>query len=50
MIPFSAETRLSGLDRKRSSISQRAVDAVLNYLSLDRKGVPELILEGRSTT
>ena len=44
VIPFSAETRLSGLDRNGHQYRKGAVDAVLNYLSLDRKGVPELIL------
>ena len=44
-IPFSAETRLSGLDRNGHQYRKGAVDAVLNYLSLDRKGVPELILK-----
>ncbi|MCE9954610.1 MULTISPECIES: potassium-transporting ATPase subunit KdpB [Aeromonas] len=45
VIPFSAETRLSGLDRNGHQYRKGAVDAVLNYLSLDRKGVPELILK-----
>ncbi|WP_429041087.1 potassium-transporting ATPase subunit KdpB [Aeromonas media] len=45
VIPFSAETRLSGLDRNGHHYRKGAVDAVLNYLSLDRKGVPELILK-----
>ncbi|MEZ6931456.1 potassium-transporting ATPase subunit KdpB [Aeromonas sp. S16(2024)] len=45
VIPFSAETRLSGLDRNGHQYRKGAVDAVLNYLSLDRKGVPEIILK-----
>ncbi|MCH7371942.1 MULTISPECIES: potassium-transporting ATPase subunit KdpB [Aeromonas] len=45
VIPFSAETRLSGLDRNGHQYRKGAVDAVLNYLSLDRKGVPEPILK-----
>lgn len=45
VIPFSAETRLSGLDRNGHQYRKGAVDTVLNYLSLDRKGVPELILK-----
>ncbi|QSE75117.1 potassium-transporting ATPase subunit KdpB [Aeromonas media] len=45
VIPFSAETRLSGLDRNGHQYRKGAVDAVLDYLSLDRKGVPELILK-----
>ncbi|QXW29700.1 potassium-transporting ATPase subunit KdpB [Aeromonas sanarellii] len=45
VIPFSAETRLSGLDRNGHQYRKGAVDAVLRYLSLDRKGVPELILK-----
>ncbi|WP_421295351.1 potassium-transporting ATPase subunit KdpB [Aeromonas veronii] len=44
VIPFSAETRLSGLDRNGHQYRKGAVDAVLNYLSLDRKAVPELVL------
>lgn len=45
VIPFSAETRLSGLDRNGHQYRKGAVDAVLNYLSLDRKAVPELVLK-----
>lgn len=45
VIPFSAETRLSGLDRNGHQYRKGAVDAVLCYLSLERKGVPELILK-----
>ncbi|MFQ1887187.1 potassium-transporting ATPase subunit KdpB [Aeromonas veronii] len=45
VIPFSAETRLSGLDRNGHQYRKGAVDAVLNYLSLDRKVVPELVLK-----
>ncbi|MGS3139130.1 potassium-transporting ATPase subunit KdpB [Aeromonas sanarellii] len=45
VIPFSAETRLSGLDRNGHQYRKGAVDAVLRYLSLERKGVPELILK-----
>ncbi len=45
LIPFSAETRLSGLDRNGHHYRKGAVDAVLRYLSLDRKAVPELILK-----
>ncbi len=45
LIPFSAETRLSGLDRNGHQYRKGAVDAVLNYLSLERKAVPELILK-----
>ncbi|MEA9418439.1 potassium-transporting ATPase subunit KdpB [Aeromonas caviae] len=45
IIPFSAETRLSGLDRNGHHYRKGAVDAVLRYLSLDRKAVPELILK-----
>lgn len=45
VIPFSAETRLSGLDRNDHQYRKGAVDAVLNYLSLDRKAVPEVILK-----
>jgi K+-transporting ATPase ATPase B chain len=45
VIPFSAETRLSGLDRNAHQYRKGAVDAVLNYLSLDRKAVPELVLK-----
>jgi potassium-transporting ATPase ATP-binding subunit len=45
LIPFSAETRLSGLDRNGHQYRKGAVDAVLNYLSLDRKAVPEIILK-----
>ena len=45
VIPFSAETRLSGLDRNGHQYRKGAVDAVLNYLSLDRKAVPEVILK-----
>ena len=45
IIPFSAETRLSGLDRNGHHYRKGAVDAVLHYLSLDRKAVPELILK-----
>ncbi len=37
LIPFSAETRLSGLDRNGHHYRKGAVDAVLRYLSLDRK-------------
>ncbi len=44
-IPFSAETRLSGLDRNGHQYRKGAVDAVLNYLGLDRKAVPELVLK-----
>ncbi|HGY5296115.1 TPA: potassium-transporting ATPase subunit KdpB [Aeromonas salmonicida] len=42
VIPF---TRLSGLDRNGHQYRKGAVDAVLNYLSLDRKAVPEVILK-----
>ncbi|MGN4962401.1 potassium-transporting ATPase subunit KdpB [Aeromonas veronii] len=45
VILFSAETRLSGLDRNGHQYRKGAVDAVLNYLSLDRKAVPELVLK-----
>ncbi|EKB11213.1 potassium-transporting ATPase subunit KdpB [Aeromonas veronii] len=45
VIPFSAETRLSGLDRNGHQYRKGAVDAVLNYLSLDRKAVPVLVLK-----
>ncbi|PKQ83353.1 K(+)-transporting ATPase subunit B [Aeromonas sobria] len=45
VIPFSAETRLSGLDRNGHQYRKGAVDAVLNYLALDRKAVPELVLK-----
>ncbi|WP_429195107.1 potassium-transporting ATPase subunit KdpB [Aeromonas veronii] len=45
VIPFSAETRLSGVDRNGHQYRKGAVDAVLNYLSLDRKAVPELVLK-----
>ncbi|WP_148611334.1 potassium-transporting ATPase subunit KdpB [Aeromonas sobria] len=45
VIPFSAETRLSGLDRNGHQYRKGAVDAVLNYLGLDRKAVPELVLK-----
>ncbi|WP_421254422.1 potassium-transporting ATPase subunit KdpB [Aeromonas sp. 600948] len=45
VIPFSAETRLSGLDRNGHQYRKGAVDAVLNYLSLDRKAVPELVIK-----
>ncbi|MFL9597145.1 potassium-transporting ATPase subunit KdpB [Aeromonas veronii] len=45
VIPFSAETRLSGLDRNGHQYRKGAVDAVLNYLSLDRKAVPELVFK-----
>lgn len=45
VIPFSAETRLSGLDRNGHQYRKGAVDAVLNYLSLDRKAVPEQVLK-----
>ncbi|CAJ1868971.1 Potassium-transporting ATPase ATP-binding subunit [Aeromonas salmonicida] len=45
VIPFSAETRLSGLDRNGHQYRKGVVDAVLNYLSLDRKAVPEVILK-----
>ncbi|MGY3903466.1 potassium-transporting ATPase subunit KdpB [Aeromonas lusitana] len=45
VIPFSAETRLSGLDRNGHQYRKGAVDAVLNYLSIERKAVPELILK-----
>jgi K+-transporting ATPase ATPase B chain len=45
VLPFSAETRLSGLDRNGHQYRKGAVDAVLNYLSLDRKAVPELVLK-----
>lgn len=45
VIPFSAETRLSGLDRNGHQYRKGAVDAVLNYLSLERKAVPELVLK-----
>ncbi|MGL6448016.1 potassium-transporting ATPase subunit KdpB [Aeromonas veronii] len=45
VIPFSTETRLSGLDRNGHQYRKGAVDAVLNYLSLDRKAVPELVLK-----
>ncbi|WP_429110923.1 potassium-transporting ATPase subunit KdpB [Aeromonas veronii] len=45
VIPFSAETRLSGLDRNGHQYRKGAVDAVLNYLCLDRKAVPELVLK-----
>ncbi|USV57656.1 potassium-transporting ATPase subunit KdpB [Aeromonas encheleia] len=45
LIPFSAETRLSGLDRNGHQYRKGAVDAVLNYLSLERKAVPEPVLK-----
>ncbi|MBV7599698.1 potassium-transporting ATPase subunit KdpB [Aeromonas sp. sia0103] len=45
LIPFSAETRLSGLDRNGHQYRKGAVDAVLNYLSLARKAVPEPVLK-----
>lgn len=45
LIPFSAETRLSGLDRNGHQYRKGAVDAVLNYLSLERKSVPEPVLK-----
>ncbi|MBV7416352.1 potassium-transporting ATPase subunit KdpB [Aeromonas sp. sif2433] len=45
LIPFSAETRLSGLDRNGHQYRKGAVDAVLNYLSLARKSVPEPVLK-----
>lgn len=45
VIPFSAETRLSGLDRNGHQYRKGAVDAVLNYLSLSRKAVPEPVLK-----
>ncbi|MFG0834196.1 potassium-transporting ATPase subunit KdpB [Aeromonas bivalvium] len=43
LIPFSAETRLSGLNRNGHQYRKGAVDAVLAYLALDGKGLPEPI-------
>ena len=40
VIPFSAETRLSGADWERHIYRKGAVDSVLNYLNLSREQVP----------
>ena len=39
-IPFTAETRLSGADWQGRSYRKGAVDAVLNYLNLERDDLP----------
>ncbi len=40
VIPFSAETRLSGADWDGHSYRKGAVDSVLNYLNLSREDMP----------
>ncbi len=41
VIPFSAETRLSGLDRDGHRYRKGAVDAVLTFLAIRREQMPE---------
>ncbi|MEJ1968234.1 MAG: potassium-transporting ATPase subunit KdpB [Rhizomicrobium sp.] len=40
-IPFSAQTRISGVDLEGASVRKGAVDAVLNYV-LDKAGIPSV--------